>query len=36
MELSAAIAVLEKAKRDKQRKNQKEAYKKYDFEKFQQ
>lgn len=35
MELSAAIAVLEKAKRDKQRKSQKDAYKKFDFEKFQ-
>ena len=35
MELSAAIAVLEKAKRDKQRKMQKDAYKKFDFEKFQ-
>ena len=35
MELSAAIAVLEKAKRDKQRKGQKDAYKKFDFEKFQ-
>lgn len=34
MELSAAIAVLEKAKRDKQRKMQKDAYKKFDFEKF--
>jgi len=34
-ELSAAIAVLEKAKRDKQRKSQKDAYKKFDFEKFQ-
>jgi hypothetical protein len=35
MELSAAIAVLEKAKKDKQRKMQKDAYKKFDFEKFQ-
>ena len=35
MELSAAIAVLEKAKKDKQRKIQKDAYKKFDFEKFQ-
>ena len=33
-ELSAAIAVLEKAKREKQRKAQKEAFKKFDFEKF--
>lgn len=33
-ELAAAIAVLEKAKREKQRKNQKEAYAKFDFEKF--
>jgi hypothetical protein len=33
-ELSAAIAVLEKAKREKQRKTQKEAYSKFDFEKF--
>jgi hypothetical protein len=35
MELSAAIAVLEKAKREKQRKGQKEAFNKFDFEKFQ-
>ena len=34
IELSAAIAVLEKSKREKQRKKQKEAYKKFDFEKF--
>jgi hypothetical protein len=34
LELSAAIAVLEKAKREKQRKIQKEAYAKFDFEKF--
>jgi len=34
IELSAAIAVLEKAKREKQRKMQKEAYTKFDFEKF--
>ena len=34
IELSAAIAVLEKSKREKQRKEQKEAYKKFDFEKF--
>jgi hypothetical protein len=33
-ELAAAIAVLEKAKREKQRKVQKEAYSKFDFEKF--
>lgn len=33
-ELAAAIAVLEKAKREKQRKAQKEAYSKFDFEKF--
>jgi len=33
-ELAAAIAVLEKAKREKQRKAQKEAYKKFDFEKY--
>lgn len=33
-ELSAAVAVLEKAKREKQRKAQKEAYSKFDFEKF--
>jgi len=33
-ELAAAIAVLEKAKREKERKNQKEMYKKFDFEKF--
>ena len=33
-ELSAAMAVLEKAKREKQRKEQKEAFKKFDFEKF--
>jgi len=34
IELAAAIAVLEKAKREKQRKAQKEAYAKFDFEKF--
>jgi len=34
VELSAAIAVLEKAKREKLKKEQKEAYKKFDFEKF--
>jgi hypothetical protein len=33
-ELSAAIAVLEKAKREKQKKNQKEAFSKFDFQKF--
>ena len=33
-ELAAAIAVLEKAKKEKQRKVQKEAYAKFDFEKF--
>ena len=33
-ELSAAIAVLEKAKREKQRKMQKEAFKKFNFEKY--
>jgi hypothetical protein len=33
-ELAAAIAVLEKAKREKQRKAQKEAFKKFDFNKF--
>jgi hypothetical protein len=33
-ELAAAIAVLEKAKREKQRKDQKEAYSKFDFERF--
>ena len=33
-EMSAAIAVLEKAKREKQRKQQKEALKKFDFEKY--
>ena len=34
-ELAAAIAVLEKAKREKQRKAQQDAYAKFDFEKFQ-
>jgi hypothetical protein len=34
-EVAAAIAVLEKAKREKQRKAQKEAYAKFDFESFQ-
>jgi hypothetical protein len=33
-EISAAMAVLEKAKREKQRKEQKEAFKKFDFEKY--
>jgi hypothetical protein len=33
-ELSAAIAVLEKAKREKQRRLQKEAFAKFDFQKF--
>lgn len=33
-ELAAAIAVLERAKREKQRKAQKEAYSKFDFERF--
>jgi len=33
-ELAAAIAVLEKAKREQQRKAQKEAYSKFDFERF--
>jgi hypothetical protein len=33
-ELSAAIAVLEKAKKEKQRKHQKEAFTKFDFQKF--
>lgn len=33
-EISAAIAVLEKANRDKQRKAQKDAYSKFDFERF--
>lgn len=33
-ELAAAISVLEKAKREKQKKQQKEAYKQFDFEKF--
>jgi hypothetical protein len=34
VELSAAVAVLEKAKREKQRKAQKDAFTKFDFEKF--
>jgi hypothetical protein len=33
-EMAAAMAVLEKAKREKQRKKQKEAYKTFDFEKY--
>ena len=33
-ELSAAMAVLEKANREKKRKEQKEAFRKFDFEKF--
>jgi len=33
-ELAAAIAVLEKAKREKQRKVQKEAFTKFDFQRF--
>lgn len=33
-ELAVAIAVLEKAKREKQRKEQKEAYKQFNFERF--
>jgi hypothetical protein len=33
-ELSAAIAVLEKAKREKERKFQKDAFTKFDFQKF--
>lgn len=33
-ELAAAIAVLEKAKKEKQRKAQKDAYSKFDFERF--
>ena len=33
-ELAAAIVVLEKAKREKQRKGQKEAFTKFDFQKF--
>lgn len=34
LEFNAAIAVLEKAKREKQRKGQKEAFSKFDFQKF--
>jgi len=33
-EIATAIAVLDKAKRDKQRKTQKELFKQFDFEKF--
>jgi hypothetical protein len=33
-EISAAIAVLEKAKREKQRKTQKEAFTKFDFNRY--
>jgi hypothetical protein len=33
-ELAAAIAVLEKAKREKQQKHQKETFKKFDFQKY--
>ena len=33
-ELAAAIAILEKAKKEKQRKAQKDAYSKFDFERF--
>jgi hypothetical protein len=34
LELSAAVAILEKAKREKRRKEQKEAFKNFDFQKF--
>jgi hypothetical protein len=34
LELSAAVAVLEKAKREKRKKEQKEAFKNFDFQKF--
>ena len=34
VELSAAIAILEKAKREKQRKEQKEAFTKFNFERY--
>jgi len=34
MEISSAIAILEKAKKEKQRKAQKEAFTKFDFHKF--
>jgi hypothetical protein len=33
-EITSAIAVLEKAKREKQRKQQKEAFSKFDFDKY--
>jgi len=33
-ELSAAVAILDKAKREKQRKSQKEAFAKFDFERY--
>jgi hypothetical protein len=33
-ELSAAMAILDKAKREKQKKQQKEAFSKFDFERF--
>ena len=34
IEITAAIAVLEKAKREKQRKSQREAFSKFDFQKY--
>ena len=34
IEMASAVAILEKAKREKQRKQQKEALKKFDFEKY--
>ena len=34
IEITAAIAVLEKAKREKQRKTQREAFSKFDFQKY--
>lgn len=34
IEITAAIAVLEKAKKEKQRKHQKEAFSKFDFQKY--
>lgn len=34
LELSAAVAVLEKAKREKRRKDQKEAFKNFDFQRY--
>ena len=33
-EISSAIAILEKAKKEKQRQNQKEAFSKFDFQKY--